>query len=146
MKSGQHRIVPKAQKTLNEILGIRRPPAHASTGLVRRVYEAGEVPLEDLSDEELRVLLSQRLGVAHVIPLALARLEKELWCEATFYRGDLLVAAIGAESGLEKSDPSWSWLHEIAKQASSRVDELDEVERNAVVKALADFVKSEAGD
>ncbi|UOZ08577.1 contact-dependent growth inhibition system immunity protein [Amycolatopsis sp. WQ 127309] len=68
-------------------------PSDASR-LVKTVHELRRKPVGQLTAEELRVLLGQRVGVDALVPFALATLERDPLAEGDFYPGDLLVAVL----------------------------------------------------
>jgi hypothetical protein len=60
------------------------------TSLVERCYSYRRVPLSDLTVEQLRLLISQKIGLIFTIPKALEVLESNVLAEGDFYEGDLL--------------------------------------------------------
>ncbi|MFJ9871398.1 contact-dependent growth inhibition system immunity protein [Streptomyces sp. NPDC101165] len=84
-------------RTLDELdLPCWTPPAAGATHLVRKVHELRRVPLGELIPADLRVLISQRVALPYVLPLAVGLLLKEPLLDAYFYEGDLLLAAVNA--------------------------------------------------
>ncbi|MFG1811736.1 contact-dependent growth inhibition system immunity protein [Streptomyces sp. NPDC049040] len=83
------------------------PPAD-STRLVRTVHRLRSVPLGELSPADLRTLITQRVALPLVLPLAVRLLLDEPLLEAYFYEGDLLLAAVGAPAS------AWALLPEPA--------------------------------
>ena len=86
-------------RSLDELEGLAPPerPRTASTpppapGLQQRLQRLRAKPLKDLSVEELRLAISEREGLEHLVPLALSRVEQDPWTSGDFYPGDLLVA------------------------------------------------------
>lgn len=85
-------------RSLDELEGIV-PPERARTvstpppaGLQQRLQRLRAKPLKDLSVEELRLAISEREGLEHLVPLALSHVEQDPWTSGDFYPGDLLVA------------------------------------------------------
>ncbi|MCK2240615.1 MULTISPECIES: contact-dependent growth inhibition system immunity protein [unclassified Crossiella] len=72
------------------------PPPPDTTRLITRCHELRRVPLDQLAPADLRLLIGQRLGLSHLIPLALAELRANPLTESTFYPGDLLHAVLRA--------------------------------------------------
>jgi hypothetical protein len=66
-----------------------------ATDLVRRVHALRRTPVADLSPDDLRVLLGQRVGVAVVLPIALERVAADPLLEGDYYPGDVLNALLG---------------------------------------------------
>lgn len=58
--------------------------------VVQTVQAARKKPLRELSNEEIRVLTGQRIGLKYILPLAVATLKNEPLTEIRFFEGDLL--------------------------------------------------------
>ena len=69
-----------------------KEPTDFPTTLVKKSFESRKKPLADLTIEEIRLLVSQSIGLEHLVPLALEKLEEDILAEGDFYEGDLLVA------------------------------------------------------
>jgi hypothetical protein len=67
--------------------------------LVRTVHALRRKPIADFEIEDLRIMIGQSVGLSHLIPLALPKLESDPFVAGHFYPGDLLgvVMAIDAE-------------------------------------------------
>ena len=46
----------------------------------------------ELTNEQIRLLISQKIGIEYLIGIALEKLERNILTECDFYEGDLLVA------------------------------------------------------
>ncbi|MFD2473016.1 contact-dependent growth inhibition system immunity protein [Amycolatopsis silviterrae] len=69
------------------------PPAGA-TRLIETVHRLRRKPLAQLTAEDVRLLLGQRVGVQFLVPRALAMLEEDPLCEGDLYPGDLLASTL----------------------------------------------------
>jgi hypothetical protein len=69
------------------------PPADV-TSVIRRVHQLRQVPVGELDIEDMRIMLSQRVGVAVILPRALDALEGDPLSAGDFFPGDLLVAML----------------------------------------------------
>lgn len=58
-----------------------------------------------MSVEDLRITIGQQIGLDHLIPLALERLEDDPFSEGAFYPCDLLVSVLRAEERFWQSHP-----------------------------------------
>jgi hypothetical protein len=81
--------------TLEQLDGERWPDPQDPTMLVRDVHRLRRIPLGELSDNDLRLLLGQRVGVDWLVPRALDRLQ-EAPLAGDLYPGDLLGAVLHA--------------------------------------------------
>lgn len=94
--------------------------------LVNSVHELRYVPLKELSHDNVRLLIGQRVGLVYLVPLAIEALRTEPLVEATFFQGDLLSAVMRVNQSF------WSTHEELAVDAkgiaqlalkSSEIDE-----------------------
>ncbi len=58
--------------------------------VVTTCFAARKKPLQELSNEEIRLLIGQKLGLKYLLPLAVDILKTDPLIEVTFYPGDLL--------------------------------------------------------
>jgi hypothetical protein len=59
---------------------------------VKECHRLRNVPLGDLTVENLRMLIGQGISLAHTVPLALEHLSKDPMVSGDMYPGDLLKA------------------------------------------------------
>lgn len=76
------------------------PPPDATT-LMQRVHWLRKQPVDSYQPEDLRVLISQGVGLSVLMPRVLDRLRKDPLLEGDFYPGDVLGAV------LRVSPPYW---------------------------------------
>lgn len=93
------------QRTLEELEGDRWGPPTFDSHLVTECHRLRKVPLEQLTAENLRIMIGQKIGLPHLMPLALNRLEENPFTEGDFYPGDLLLAVLRAGSDFWKANP-----------------------------------------
>lgn len=74
---------------------------------VARLSRALRTPISALSLAELRFLLSERRGIAHLVPAALARLEVDPFLRADTHAGDLLLTTLAAADAVWDDAPPW---------------------------------------
>ncbi len=60
------------------------------TNLIKRCFEYRKIKISELSIEQLRLLISQKIGIEYLIPIALKKLEQNIIIEGNLYEGDLL--------------------------------------------------------
>jgi hypothetical protein len=95
------RPVPR-DRSLEELEGERWPePPVGATRLVLTAHALRRRPLGELSVEELRLMISQGLGLRHLLPLAREILRADPMAAGDLYPGDLLAA-------VQRRDPSES--------------------------------------
>ncbi|MGA5120941.1 contact-dependent growth inhibition system immunity protein [Streptomyces pseudogriseolus] len=109
-------------RTLDELDPPRwTPPASDATHLVRRVHEVRRVPLGELGPADLRVLVTQRVALPYVLPLAVRLLLEEPLLDAYYYGGDLLLATVNVPAS------AWSLLPGLGARLSTVITALPEV-------------------
>ena len=67
-------------------------PSEFPTRMVERCFKYRKIKLSDLTTEQIRLLISQKIGLEHLIGLALEKLERNILAEGNCYEGDLLDA------------------------------------------------------
>ena len=60
------------------------------TDLIKRCFQYRKIPINELSVDQIRTLLSQKIGVKYLIELAMDKLAEDIMIEADLYKGDLL--------------------------------------------------------
>ncbi|MGV9340400.1 contact-dependent growth inhibition system immunity protein [Streptomyces sp. NPDC003688] len=114
------------------------PPAPDATRLVRKVHELRRVPLRALGPADLRTLVSQRVGLPYVLPLAVRLLLEEPLLDACFYEGDLLLATTQVPAS------AWTFLPDLAERLRTAITALPEAAISdlpgGAAEALARFV------
>ena len=71
------------------------------SGLVEKCFNYRKIPVAQLTVEQLRLLIGQRIGLRYVIPQAVCHLQTNVLAEGDYYPGDLL------NSLLELSEDDW---------------------------------------
>jgi len=71
---------------------IWKNPSEYPTDMVEKCYPYRKISIAELTNEQIRLLISQKIGVEHLIGIALEKLERNILIECDFYEGDLLVA------------------------------------------------------
>lgn len=95
----------------------------SESNLTKECYRLRKIPLGDFNIEDLRLMLGQGIGVKHLIPLALEKLEKKPWAEGDFYEGDLLMCVLKIDHLFWSSHPTFlARLTDIISILSFRVE------------------------
>ena len=71
---------------------IWKNPSEFPTDLVEKCYRYRKISMAELTNEQIRLLISQQIGTEYLIGIALEKLERNILTECDFYEGDLLVA------------------------------------------------------
>lgn len=60
------------------------------TNLIEKCWEYRKIKLSELTIEQIRLLISQKIGIEFLIGIALKKLELNIIAEGNLYEGDLL--------------------------------------------------------
>ncbi len=105
--------------------------------VVRTVQTARKKPLSELTDEEIRVLVSQKVGLKYVLPMAVAILKRNPLTEASLYEGDLL------ECMLRLSSSDWSNNPEELRELRLIVQTNQSAFDEEITELMKNFLQSE---
>jgi hypothetical protein len=65
-----------------------------TSSVIRKSHELRRKPLKDLGVEDLRLLISQQIGLPYLVPLAVKILQANPLISGDFFPGDLLKSAL----------------------------------------------------
>jgi len=112
-----------AGKSLEELEGVEWGEPRFDSHLARTCHRLRTKPLDAFTFEELRIMIGQRIGLPHLVPRAVAALEREPLAEADNYPGDLLASVVEAAHCL-KAHPEW--LGRLVRVTERAIAELGE--------------------
>lgn len=99
-------------------------PSTAPTPLVKRCIELSKVSIDSFSVSDLRLMIGQKFGLLFLVPIAIEKLQKDIFIEADYYEGDLLAAVLAINSEFWKENQNcWKQINELI---SSKREELKE--------------------
>jgi hypothetical protein len=88
--------------------------ANAPTNLVKRCIELSKVPVGNFTTSDLRLMIGQKFGLQFLIPLALEKLQDDVFLEADFYEGDLLSNILNVDTSFWNDNESiWTALSKL---------------------------------
>jgi hypothetical protein len=113
-------------QSLDELEGAQWGPPTYDSALVTNVHRLRSVPLKQYRLEDLRLMISQKVGIAYLVPLASDHLEVHSLASGDFYPGDLLAAVTRLPDGfwLTHAQLQPRVLHAI-DEALARVHKVD---------------------
>ena len=71
---------------------IWKNPSKFATDIIEKCYRYRKISIAELTNEQIRLLISQKIGVEYLIGIALEKLGRNILTECDFYEGDLLIA------------------------------------------------------
>ena len=66
-------------------------PSEFPTDLIEKCYNYRKISIAELTNEQLRLLISQQIGIEYIIGIVLKKLKWNILTECDFYEGDLLI-------------------------------------------------------
>lgn len=81
----------RSNKSIEELENDYWEDSDFDSYVVQTCQKARKKPISQLSDEEIRLLIGQKIGLKYLIPIALSIVKENLFVEITFFEGDLLV-------------------------------------------------------
>lgn len=115
--SGKVRI--KRHMTLTQLEKNDWGPPKYDSFLVTECHRLRNVPLRDLTVENLRMLVGQGISLQYTVPLALEHLAADPMAGGDFYPGDLLKAVAGVADDFWAQHPSLAAEWERVKARAS---------------------------
>lgn len=122
-------------KSIRELENWDWPDSDFGSYVVQTSQKALKKPLNQLSLEEIRLLLTQRLCVPYVLPMAVAALEQDILQEVYYYEGDLLNAVLGLPEAFWKdTEEERNIVARLVKEHYSLIKEAEFVEKDNLGK------------
>lgn len=81
-------------RTLEQLEGRQLGDPEFGSALVEKAHRLYRQPLSAFTIEDLRLMISQELGLEFLVPLAIDILEKDPLAGGDYYPGDLLFAVL----------------------------------------------------
>jgi CDI immunity proteins len=129
-------------KTLDQLEGDVWGDPTFNSYLVTTCHRLRTKPVDAFSVEDLRIMIGQKIGLPHLVPLAVPVLEREPLAEGDFYPGDLLANVIGAVEWLQ-SNPEW--LARVIRVTERASAELVNEEDRDLKQRFAEFLSQVRG-
>jgi hypothetical protein len=120
------------------------------SGLIQRVHALRKKLLRDFTPDEIRLCVSQGIGLEYLVPQALDILGADAWVETEYYPGDLLSACIDVERSFwDKHGSEKERMREVlrlaAQAATAGRQDLGRQERRDLEHGLRKFDLTDPG-
>jgi CDI immunity proteins len=115
-----------AGKTLEELESQIWDEPKLDSSLVATCQRLRKKPIDEFTVEDLRIMVGQNIGLAHLLPRAIDVLDHHPLAEGDFYAGDLLANVIGCSEWFQSRPDLLRRLIVIAQRALSELGESDE--------------------
>jgi len=116
-KNWKYKSLVNLQKMMDFV-----PNANPPTRLVRRCEELLQIPLNEYSVEDLRIMIGQEFGLEYLIPLAIEKLQDDLFAEGDYYPGDLLQVILNTKRVFwEQHQPLYEEIENLIRSRRKRI-------------------------
>ncbi len=116
-----------SENTLNALMGWAADKPPFETSLIEKCAIALATPIDDLSIEQLRLLISQKFGAEHSLDRAADILEANPMASGDLFEGDLLRACMRLPKEVWEQFPeAWMRIHQTFQTVEETAHELQE--------------------
>ena len=116
-------------------------PESGETSMIARCLQLRRTPLEQLTTDDLRLMIGQKISPPHLVPLCIEHMERDPLVEATFFRGDLLEALLRLDEEFWKHHrDSLRAIRELIAQARQAAAN-DDRDALSVLEAVPTFLR-----
>jgi hypothetical protein len=98
------------RKSLQQLEGANWGSPDFNSNLVRTCHRLRQIPVQELTVEDLRILIGQEIGLSFLLPLAIEVLVEDPLAAGDHYPGDLLCAVLRV--------PSATWANNVELRES----------------------------
>jgi hypothetical protein len=96
-------------------------PETAPAPMVARCLRLRRAPLHSLSQGDLRLLISQKIGLKYILPKAMKSISENALLEAEYYPGDLLCALLQIDTDYwSQQRAELKWLMSVAQSIANQ--------------------------
>ena len=124
-------------KSLQELEGQDWGEPSYPSHLVTECHRLRRVPLQELSPEDLRLLIGQEISLPYLVPLALDYLQDDPFVSGRNYPGDLLEFLLLVPRSFWSSNDE---LHRRAIAVATKANDQLQDERLGVVQSVPDSI------
>ena len=87
-------LIMNEHKSIEQLENYYWKDVNFPSTLVERCFAYRKIPISDLTAEQLRLLISQQIGLPYLIARAVGMLQHDILTEGEYYPGDLLNSLI----------------------------------------------------
>lgn len=94
--------------------------------LIKTCNKLRKLQLKDFEVEDLRIMISQDIGLKFLLPLAIQKLKEDILVEGDYYPGDLLSSVLTSDADFWKKNPTyWKAVINVLDNQSDRIKNED---------------------
>jgi hypothetical protein len=112
-------------KTLDELEHFEWSEPPYNSYLVTTIHRLRKKPVDEFTVENLRMMIGQKIGLQHLLPVAIDLLEREPLAQGDYYAGDLLAAVTECDDWLLARP---DWRRRVVTASKRAVAELSEAD------------------
>ncbi len=123
-------------KTLEHLEERVWPHDDFDSHVVQESQRLRKIPIGDLSIEDLRLLIGQKIGLEFLVPLALEQLADNPLVSGAYYQGDLMSVVLGVPEDFWTAHPA---LNNDVVEIGFRLTNISETINEELLPALRRF-------
>ncbi|MGV3561046.1 contact-dependent growth inhibition system immunity protein [Larkinella arboricola] len=90
----------------------------------QKIHALRQTPLNQFSTEDIRMMIAHGMSLPYLIPLAIERLNKNLFAEGDYYPGDLLQSVLNVDLSFWLTNRSlWQYIHQLIIKNSFELED-----------------------
>lgn len=98
-------------------------PTEEKSNLIGRALQLRRRPLKKFSNDDLRFMIGQEIGLKYLVPLAIEILIENPLAQGVYYEGDLLSSVLEVNQNFWRENPQlWRQVEEIAYESELIVE------------------------
>jgi len=128
-------------KSLTELEGEDWGSSDDESYIIRNCTNLRNKALGEFNVEDLRIMIGQNIGIKYLLPIAIEKLDINIFSEGMHYPGDLLCSVLRASPKFYEENPEMrEKLISLISAVNNQLHELNEIDlavfKNAFVEAL----------
>lgn len=124
-------------RSIEELENVYWEDSDFPSYVVQTSQKARKKPISQLSNEEIRLLIGQKIGLEYLIPAALSVISKDPIIEVAFYEGDLLSELLRlSENDWNNNKEDLRYFRTIIRDNLALIRFCDEISNDLIEKYL----------
>jgi len=128
-------------KNLLQLENIDLQEPNFNSYIVTKSYELIQKKLKDFTIEDLRIMINQNISLKYLIPLALEKLQNNLFVDGDLYSGDLLNSVVSIDNKYWNNNENYLINLQTLIKSYEFVDIPDDVPAELIL-TLKKFIKN----
>lgn len=112
-------------KTLSNLEKEKWNTSDFDSRLVTKSTQLRNIPLENFTTEDLRIMIGQQMSLPYLVPMAIEILSINIFAEGDLFEGDLLKNVLGIETNFWNNNKEyWLIVNDLIKNKRDEISKL----------------------